>query len=152
MNVLDLVPVGWFSVDMNVFNDGVLLAELQFSRWRENGSITSGGRRYAIQKDGLFSNRFLFEADGRRCCQAQIKSSWTRAVSMDYEGVSYVLKWTAMSRRVQVLGDASEVGAVYRTGFWGRRARAEFRDEIPLPAMAFVLWLICLGWNRDAAG
>jgi hypothetical protein len=41
MNILDLVPVGWFSADMNVFSNGVLLAELQFSRWRENGSIVS---------------------------------------------------------------------------------------------------------------
>jgi hypothetical protein len=152
MNVLDLVPVRWLSTDMNVFNDGALLAELQFSRWRENGSIVSAGRRYAIHKDGMFSNRFLLEIDGRSCCQAQMKASWTRTVSMDYEGVLYVLKWTALSRRVQVLRDGLEVGAVHRRGFWGRQARVEFIDEIPLVAKVFLLWLVCLGWNRDAAG
>jgi hypothetical protein len=152
MNVLDLVPVGWLSTDMNVFNDGTLLAELQFSRWRENGSILSGGKRYAIHKEGMFSNRFLLEIDGGSCSQAQIKASWIRTVSMDYEGASYALKWTALSRRVQVLRDGLEVGAVYRMGFWGKRARAEFMDEIPLVAKVFLLWLVCLGWNRDAAG
>lgn len=152
MNVLDLEPVGWFSAGINVFSDGVLLAELQFSRWRENGSIISGGRRYAIQKDGIFSNRFLLEFDGRSCCQAKMKASWTRTVSMDYEGVLYSLKWTALSRRVQVLRDGLELGVVYRRGFWGRQARVEFIDEIPIVANVFLLWLVCLGWNRDAAG
>jgi hypothetical protein len=152
MNVLDLVPVGWFSADMDVFSDGVLLAELQFSRWRENGSIIASGRRYAIQKEGIFSNRFLLEIDGGSCCQAQMRASWTRTVSMDYEGASYVLKWTALSRRVLVLRDGLELGAFYRMGFWGKRGRAEFIDEIPLVAKVFLLWLVCLGWNRDAAG
>jgi hypothetical protein len=152
MNILDLVPLSWFSADMNVFSDGVLLAELHFSRWRENGSIVSESRHYAVHKDVMFSNRFLLEIDGRSYCQAQFKTSWTRTVSMEYEGVSYVLKWTAMSRRVQVLRDGLESGAVCRRGFWGRRAQAEFREEIPLVTKAFMLWLICLGWNRDAAG
>jgi hypothetical protein len=152
MNTLDLVPVGWFSADMNVFSDGLLLAELQFSRLRENGSIVSESRHYAVHKDGVFSNRFLLEAEGRSCSQAQVKTSWTRSVSIDYENVSYVLKWTAMRRRVQVLRDGLEMGTVYRRGFWGRRARGEFLEEIPPVAKAFMLWLICLGWNRDAAG
>ena len=43
MNILDLVPVGWFSADMNVFSNGVLLAELQFSRWREARSFPRAG-------------------------------------------------------------------------------------------------------------
>ena len=70
-NILNLVPVGWFSADMNVFSDGVLLAELQFSRWRENGSIVSESRHYAVHKDGRFSNRLLLEVDGRSYCRAQ---------------------------------------------------------------------------------
>jgi hypothetical protein len=88
MNILDLVPLGWFSADMNVFSDGVLLAELHFSRWRENGSIVSESRHYAVHKDVMFSNRFLLEIDGRSYCQAQFKTSWTRTVSMEYEGGS----------------------------------------------------------------
>jgi hypothetical protein len=153
MSVLDLVPEAWLSSDINVFNDNrVLVAELHFSRWRENGSILFEGRRYAVHKDGMFNSRFLLEADGRNCAQAQLKASWSRTVFLDDEGVSYVLRWTALSRRVQVSCKGLELGAVYRTGFWGRRARGELVDEIPLRARVFMLWLICLGWNRDAAG
>ena len=151
MIVLDLVPVRWFSADRNVLQEGVLLAELRFSSWRENGSIRSGGSLYSIRKDGMFSDRFLLEEDGRFFCCATMKSFWSRTVVLDYEGVHYVLKSTGWGSRVNISREGLEIGTVYESGFFGRGARAEVVDGIPLAIQTFLLWLTVLGWNRDAA-
>ena len=68
MIILDLVPMRWFSSDTNVLQEGVLLAELRFSSWRENGSVRFGSSLYSIRKEGLFSNRFQLE-EGTRSLQ-----------------------------------------------------------------------------------
>jgi hypothetical protein len=151
MIVLDLVPVRWFSADMNVLQEGVLLAELRFSSWRENGSIRSGGSIYSIRKDGMFSNCFLLEEDGHGLCYASMKGFWRRIVVLDYEGIHYVLKSTGWGRRVNFFREGLEIGTVYGSGFFGRGARAEVGDGIPLVIQTFLLWLTVLGWNRDAA-
>ena len=150
MIILDLVPMRWFSADINVLQDGVLLAELRFSRWRENGSIRSGGSIYSIRKDGIFSNRFLLEENGRFFCCATMKSFWRRTVALDYEGVHYALKSAGWGRRVDIFREGLETGTVYGSGFFGRGARAEIGERIPLVMQTFLLWLTVLGWNRDA--
>jgi hypothetical protein len=80
MTILDLVPVRWFSADINVLQEGVLLAELRFLSWRENGSIRFSGSIYSIRKDGMFSNHFLLEENGHGLCYATMKSFWRRTV------------------------------------------------------------------------
>ena len=150
MIILDLVPVRWFSADINVLQDGVLWAELRFSSWRENGSIRSGGSIYSIRKDGLFSNCFLLEENGIIFCYARTKSFWRRTVLLDYEGVQYVLKSTGWGRRVNIFREGLGIGSISGSGFSGRRARAELGTEIPLVVQTFLLWLTVLGWNRDA--
>jgi hypothetical protein len=89
------------------------------------------GRRLArAEKPSMFRSRFTVWL-GRRSCQLQKVAPGKR---------SFVL-----------LEDGTEVGRLFRRGFFKRRMRLDLPMDWPLAAQAFIFWLALVVWAREDA-
>ncbi len=59
MSTLELVPMGWFSWDFNVLQNGSPIAEIDISSWREKGVLVVGGSSYNVYREGRMSGSFV---------------------------------------------------------------------------------------------
>lgn len=154
--MLTAVPKSWFSWDFWVREAvGDAVAELHLSSWRERGSVVIGVTTYRIYRKGLLGP-FVMEAPGGSLIGSAVKpSAFRREFEIGDGKRSYVLKAVSAFRRgCGVFRDGQQIGSIEPDSWLGRRASAEFADEVPQVLQAFLLWLTMLLWKResDASG
>jgi hypothetical protein len=150
--VLNVVPKSWFSWDFWLQDPGGnAVGEVRLSSWRERGSVVVSRVTYTIRRDGLVGPFVMQAPDGSVVESAVKPSVLRRQFVLTQGGLEYVLKATGIFRRqYEVFREGSRIGTVVPQSWLQRRARAQFAEEMPATLQAFLIWLSCLLWKRDA--
>ena len=153
MSMLELVPVpmGWFSWDFSILQNGSPIAEIKCrSSWREKGTLAIGGSSYDVYREGLMSGQFILELNGTRLVHAEKRSRYTRSFTVQHECKTYILKAeSALGGTFLLLENDQQIGSIRPAGVFTWKATVELPDELPLPIKVFLLWLTVILWKRD---
>ncbi len=89
MSMFELVPLGWFSWDFSVLQNGSPIAEIDISSWREKGVLAVGGSSYNVYREGLMSGAFVLESNGAQLARAEKPSALRRSFTIQREGKTW---------------------------------------------------------------
>jgi hypothetical protein len=149
--MLTLVPKHWFSWDFRL-NDSVGMpwGEVALSSWRERGSVTVGGQRYKVSREGWLGP-FVLTGPSGELARAVKDSAFRSAFTLTVDGRTYGLRRLSVWRREFGLfaGD-TRLGSMAPESWLTRRARVDLPEDLPGPARAFTVWLTLLMWRRDS--
>jgi hypothetical protein len=141
----------WFVWDFAVRDDrGQEVGQVRLSAWRERGYVVAGGLEYRISRERAVGTSFVLEGAGSALARAEKRSAFRRAFAIAHGGNEYTLRARSAWRREMVLfDDEVEIGGVAPERAWGRRARADLPQGLPLEFKLFVVWLALVLWKRQ---
>jgi hypothetical protein len=144
-------PIGWFSWNFILSEDGERLAEINLAWLREAGQLSVGEESYRVYREGIMSGAFVLEKDGVRLARAEKPSALYRSFNVAYDGKYYMLEAESAFRRKFVLKDGSEhVGSIYPEGALTRKCIVDLPEGIPLAVRTFIVWLVIILWKRES--
>ena len=151
MAVWTVVPKRWALWDFAVEDDrGQEVGQVRLSAWRERGSVVAGGLEYRISRERAVGTSFVLEGAGSALARAEKTSAFRRAFAIAHRGEEYTLRARSAWRREMVLFDGEvEIGRVAPERAWGRRARADLPEGLPLEVKLFIIWLSLVLWKRQ---
>jgi hypothetical protein len=152
MSLLEFGPRSWFSPGIyNVVQNGAPIGEIDCAWLREQGTIKIGGASYACSREGLMSGAFFLEANGQRLASAEKPSALHELFTVKIGDKSYTLKKASIFGRSFVLTkNDRQVGLIAPKRFFGRKAKAEFSDDLAMEVRVFLIWLVIVMWKRNA--
>jgi len=149
--MLTAIPKGWFSKNYRVMDGALQVADLNVSRWREQGELTVEGFSYQVYREKLMSGAFVLEAAGTALARAEKPSAFHRRFLIEYGDRKYVFQAKSVWGREFTLYDGqNEIGSVAPEGLLTRRAAVNLPDELALPVKVFILWLAIILWERES--
>jgi hypothetical protein len=154
--VLEIGKAGSSGVEKGVvpvLRDGVVVARLQASRWKEAASAVVGNREWVFAKQKReLTGRWAADPEGTARLHARQTSAWKGTWTIDLEGVQLEMgnasAWKGTHRYRAGGRVVAESGT---TGGWSRRPTLTADDALPLDSRVFLLWLELL-IQRRAAG
>jgi hypothetical protein len=151
--VLEAIPKHWYSWDYTVAHDGVTVADIDVSSWREKGVVTIEDVAYRAYRERLMGGAFLLERDGELLARAVKPSALSRRIMIEHDGVSFTLRpRSALGRSFQLVDSVRIAGILTPRSAFSRRMKIDFWVDLPLPVTVFVIWLTVILWKRDADG
>ena len=139
-----------------VLRDGVVVAVLRASNWKEAAFAVVADREWIFAKRrGELTARWAGDPDGTGRFRARQTSFWRSTWSVDLAGtglrVESASAWRGTHRFVV---EGQEVAVSDSTGGLGQRPTLTFRAEavLPLEAQVFLLWMELLLRRRAASG
>ncbi|MGA7413009.1 MAG: hypothetical protein WBW33_21210 [Bryobacteraceae bacterium] len=149
--MLELVPHSVLSWDFSVLREGVPVAEIDVSWFREKGVLTLDGVQYPVYREHLLSGAYILELNGTQLARAEKPSALFRCFLFEHPGKTYTLQaGTAVFRKFVLLDDDREVGSITPEGPLIRNAMVDLPDNLPLPVQVFLIWLTVILWKRAA--
>jgi hypothetical protein len=149
---LRAIPKGWFSGDFYVLDGARQVAEMDLSKWREQGVLIVEGTPYQVYRERLMSGAFILETAGSVVVRAEKPSVFFRRFLIECQGRQFMLQAKSVFGREFTLFDGpSEIGSIAPEGIFTRRAEAHLPEELPLPLKAFILWLVLIIWKRESS-
>lgn len=152
MGVLHAEPLGWLSSGVRILSGGEELTSLSISAFRGKGSFDLEGETFAIEPEGFFRSEAVLKKGSSVLARAQKPSVLRRRFEISSAGHRLVLEsqgWTG--REYALLLGSSEVGAIARKGFGGRKLTLEFPDEVPMFLQVFLAYVVVSQANRERA-
>jgi hypothetical protein len=148
---LSVEPRKWYTWDFDLRDsEGHGLGEIALSSWRERGTLTVDGSRYAVRRDG-WTGPLVLADEGSVRGRARKTGFWGGALEIELDADHYTLKPRSAWRRELVLAQGGEeLGTVNPVSWHCRRARVELSDRLSPLHRAFVVWLAMLLWKREA--
>lgn len=149
--MLQLEPKHWYSWDFTLMAGDAALAQIDFSSWRERGSLRIQGQTYTVTKEGLLSGGFTLASPGGTVATASRESVFRRQYRVVAGGHSYTLQpRSTWGRAIVVREGDRELGTIAPRGIFTRRGTVSLPDVVPLPVRVFLVWLALLLWKREA--
>jgi hypothetical protein len=149
--MLTAIPKGWFSKNYRVMDGALQVADLNVSRWREQGELTVEGFSYQVYREKLMSGAFVLEAAGTALARAEKPSAFHRRFLIEYGDRKYVFQAKSVwGRKFTLFDGQNEIGSVAPEGLLTRRAAVTLPDELALPVQVFILWLAIILWERES--
>jgi hypothetical protein len=154
MGMLELVPLGWFSWDFSIFQNGSPIGQIRISSsWREKGVLAVGGSSYNVYRERLMSGQFILELNGTQLARAEKPSALRSSFTVQHEGKTYILKVeSAFRQSFLLLENDRQIGSISPVSMFTRKARVDLPEELPLPIKVFLLWLTVILWKRNFEG
>jgi hypothetical protein len=151
MLMLKVMPKRWRSWDFAVIDErGQEVGEVRLSAWRERGSVVAGGLEYKVSRERALGTSFVLEGAGSSVARADKQSAFRRAFAIVQGEKEYVLRARSAWRREMVLyEDLTKIGTVAPHSAFGRQARADLPEDLPLEFKLFVVWLALVLWKRQ---
>ncbi|MDD5264273.1 MAG: hypothetical protein PHU43_05480 [Candidatus Bipolaricaulis sp.] len=151
MPVWKVAPRRWCSWDFAVVDErGQEIGEVKLSAWRERGSVVAGGLEYEVSRERALGTSFVLEGAGSSVARADKRSAFRRAFAIVHGQKEYVLRAPSAWRREMLLcEDLTKIGSVAPDGVFGRQARADLPEDLPLEFRLFVIWLALILWKRQ---
>jgi hypothetical protein len=148
--MLIATPKRWFSWDFEVHEGGGQpVGDVRVSAWRERGSVTVGGIEYPVTREGVVG-AFVLGGAGGVLARAMKPSAVRRLFTLEHDGKEYTLKAVyAWGRDFTLLDGEVEIGVVRPERVFGRQARADLPEDMPLAVRLFVVWLSLMLWKRQ---
>ncbi len=152
MAAYELAPQGLFNSSFNVSQNGVVVATICGSVWRNRAALNAQGCECEAYGTGFPRNTFLLTANLKPCAQAARQGAFRRSFVIEHQGESYRLQpehW--WSGDFIVRQNDREIAAIRCRGFFGRKADVYFPDEWPVYLQLFTIWLVTVQWSYDAS-
>ena len=136
-----------------VLRDGVVVATLRASNWKEAATAVVDDREWVLAKDGReLVGRWPADPAGTARLRARQSSWWRGTWDVDLEGrvlqAARASFWRSSLRHT----DAGRQVAVGGTiGGWSPRPTLTADDSLPLDHQVFLLWLALVMARRDQA-
>jgi hypothetical protein len=120
--------------------------------WREKGTLTVAGRRYEVYRKRPMSGLFILQSDGGTVATAEKPSVWSQRLLIEHAASQYELKRRSMfSRTFDLHAGAGVVGSISARNIFSRGMNIDLPESLPLPVRVFIVWLVAILWNREAA-
>ena len=139
-----------------VLADGVAVATLRASSWKEQATAVVGEREWLFGKrQGQLQGRWAVDPEGSARLRARRVSLWKGTWVADLEGTLVEVEkpslWTSVHRFVT---DGQQVGHSGSTGGWSPRPTLTATPGMPLHHQVFLLWLelVIRGRSEDGSG
>ena len=144
--MLELGKRGSAGVDkgvLPVLRDGVVVAQLRTSGWKEAATVLVGDREWVFAKlKRELTARWSADPEGAARLRARSTSMWTGTWEADLESVpvavSILSLWKGTHRFSSGGRTLAESGT---TGGWSPRPMLACDDAVPLDHQVFLLWL-----------
>jgi hypothetical protein len=136
-----------------VLRDGVPVASLRASGWKEAATAVVGEREWTFTKHkGELTARRATEPDGAVRLRARQASWWKGTWTLDLEGTTVELQSTSWWKGThRYLSGGREVAESGNTGGWSPRPTLTADPSLPLDHQVFLLWLELLITRRNNA-
>jgi hypothetical protein len=136
-----------------VLRDGVVVAQLRASNWKEAATAVVGEREWVFAKRKReLTGRWSVDPEDSARLRARQTSMWTGAWQADLEGtpvsVSSLSIWKGTHRFSSGGATVAESGS---TGGWSPRPTLRCDERVPLDHQVFLLWLELVIGRRNAA-
>jgi hypothetical protein len=144
-------PVGWFSWNFILTEDGERLAEINLAWLREAGQLSVGEESYRVYREGIMSGIFVLEKNGVILARADKPSALYRSFNVYCGDKVYILEAESAFRRKFVLSCGGDrVGSIYPEGALTRKCIVDLPEGIPLAVRTFIVWLVIILWKRES--
>jgi hypothetical protein len=158
--VIELGKLGSAGAPKNVapvLRDGVVVAVLRASNWKEAAFAVVADREWVFTKrKGELTARWAADPDGTVRFRARQTSFWRSTWAVDLAGKSVRVESASAWRGThRFLVEGQEVAVSGSTGGWGQRPTLTVRAEaavLPLEAQVFLLWMELVLRRRADAG
>jgi hypothetical protein len=136
-----------------VLRNGVVVAQLRASNWRESATAVVGNREWVFAREkGTLTGRWAAEPAGTARLRARQTSWWKGTWEADLEGVPVAVTslstWKGTHRFVSSGRTVGESGS---TGGWSPRPTLACEESVPLDSQVFLLWLELVISRRNQA-
>lgn len=150
--MLTATPKFWLSGNLAVAGSNGHLADINMSMWREKGTLTVAGQRYAVYRERPMSGLFFLQSDGGTVATAEKPSVWSQRLLIEHATSRYELKRRSIfSRTFDLHASAGVVGSISARNIFTRGMNIDLPESLPLPVRVFIVWLVAILWNREAA-
>jgi hypothetical protein len=126
-----------------VLRDGVVVATLRASNWKEAATAVVENREWVLAKaKGELTARWAADPEGTARLRARQTSFWRSTWEADLEGEVVRARprtWRSTGLRYSV--DGRVVAEAGTTGGWSPRPTLRTDDVLPLDQQVFLLWL-----------
>ena len=154
--MLELGKAGSAGVEKGVapvLRDGVVVATLRASSWKEAATARSGDREWIFAKSrGVLTARWSEEPEDTARMRARQTSFWKSTWAAELEGrpleISSLSMWKSTHRFVSGGRQVAESGS---TGGWSPRPTLSAEDSLPLHQQVFLLWVELVVHRRHNA-
>lgn len=150
MPTLRAVPTWWFSWHIRLLEGERKLTVVEHAFLGQGGGFRLEGSYYDIHRESLLGP-WVLRRGGEVLARAEKQGIFSRRWTVTAAGRRLRLRASSLVARTFVLeDDGRPFGRIRRDGLFGRSARVELPDEIPLPAAAFIVFLVYTFWRRQA--
>jgi hypothetical protein len=157
--VLELGKAGVFGAGSGVrpvLADGVAVATLRASTWREQATALVGDREWSFGKrQGLLQGRWAVDPEGSARLRARRVSLWKGSWRADLEGTPVEVEELSHSTSAhRFVTGGQQVAHSGTTGGWSPRPTLTAAPGMPLHHQVFLLWLelVIRGRSGDGSG
>ena len=128
------------------------VGELKLSWFGEEAEAVVENRRIEMHREGKFSGAFILESGGKELARAVKPSLWSSRFEVSFGNVTCELQKPSLFKsKFELRRDGSVIGSVDRKSIWKTTAQANLPDEWPNALKVFILWLVIIIWQREAA-
>ena len=154
--MLEVGKAGTAGVDKGVLpflRDGVVVATVRASRWKEAAGAVIGDEEWLFEKArGTLVARHALDPEGTSRLSARQTSFWRGTWTADLEGTPVETQSTSRWRnRRRFLVGGREIARSGDTGGWSPRPTLIAEGSLPLDHQVFLLWLEMVISRRDQA-
>ncbi|SFE41629.1 hypothetical protein [Blastococcus tunisiensis] len=136
-----------------VLRDGVVVAALAASNWKDSATARIGDREWVFSRHkGELTGRRAAEPEGSARVRARKVSSWKGTWTVELEGTRVEVEsgsvWKGTHR---FLSGGRQVAVSGSSGGWSPRPTLDAEPAIPLDHQVFLLWLELVIRRRNTA-
>lgn len=154
--MLELGKAGTAGVEkgvLPVLRDGVVVARLRASNWKEAATAVIGEREWVLAKHRReLTGRWSVDPEGAARLRARQVSMWKGTWEADLEGTPVMVQklsmWKGTHRYTSGGRTVAESGS---TGGWSPRPTLTCEASLPLEHQVFLLWLELVIGRRNSS-
>ena len=150
--MLKAEPKNVLSSRYRLYDGEIDVGELRMSWVKERSEAVIDGHSVDMYREGTFSGAFILAANGSEIACAVKPSFWTSTFEVSFGNVTFELaKRGTFKSAFELRLEGTVVGSIERESIWKRTARANLPDDWPNALKVFILWLVLVIWQREAA-
>lgn len=148
--MLEAVPTSLFARNFRLYQDNVLLGELDNSAWRERATLELEEGTYDLFRERSWTGNFVLARSGNAVAQATKPSMFSSRFEVEMANRHVELRRLSMfNRRFGVFEAGRQVGSIYPAALFTRRVNIDLPADWPASARTFLYWLTYLVWRRQ---
>jgi len=142
-------PKTWYSKEQILSEGSREIATIRQSPFRRTAIAVIGGTEHQLGSERLFKGPFFIQTNGEKLAAAEKPNIFWRRYAISYDGHEYVYRMTSrMKGSFGLFEKNKEIGTIAREGFFSRTTILKVPDDLPLPVVVLLFWLVLLSRQR----